>query len=296
MLSGIGPADHLRDHGLRVVLDLPGVGRNLVEHFGCVMRWACTQPVSLLTAASLPNLLRFLVLGRGPLTSNVAEAAAFVRSRAGLDAPDVEIMFGAALFEGAGLVEPTRHGFSLAPIVLQPRSRGRITLRSANPLDAPSIQPSFLSDSDGEDRRTLLAAMRIARRIAECPALAPYRGQELAPGPGASDEGFVRAEGHTNWHPAGTCRMGVDALAVVDPALRVHGIAGLRVADASVMPQLNRGHPNAPVVMIGERAADLLRGAVATECRGMAGTDPREAGPAASGVAAPTRPDGMCAS
>src|SRR5262245_6014922 len=264
MLSGIGPADQLRRHGLPVILDLPGVGQNLNEHFGCVMRWTCTQPVTLLTAASLPNLLRFLLLGRGPLTSNIAEAAAFVRTQPGLEAPDLEIMFGAVLFESAGLVAPSRHGFSLAPIVLQPRSRGSLRLRSADPFDKPHIQPAFLSDRGGDDLRTLLAGMESARRIAESPALRPYRGAELAPGPGMTDAAFVRAEGHTNWHPAGTCRMGVDPLAVVDPALRVRGIEGPRIADASVMPSLNHGHPHAPVLMIAERACDLIRDVAVT--------------------------------
>jgi choline dehydrogenase len=201
-------------------------------------------------------MLRYLVSRRGMLTSNVGEAAAFVRSKPGLSAPDLEILFAPVLFEEAGLVPPSRHGFTLAAILLEPRSSGTIRLRSADPFEPPAIEPRYLADP--EDLRALVAGVELTRRIASMPALAEVAGEELEPGDTPLEE-HVRNLAQTIYHPVGTCRMGTDDHAVVDPELRVRGLEGLRVVDASVMPRVPHGHTHLPTLMIAERAAELIR-------------------------------------
>jgi choline dehydrogenase len=197
------------------------------------------------------------------LTSNVGEAVAFVRTREDLPAPDLELILAPVLFVGEGLVPPPQHGFTVGSIVLTPRSRGAVALRSPNPAAAPVIRPGYLSDPEGEDLRVLLHGVQLSRHLCAQPPLAAYAGEELEPGPAARDDGAVaaaaRGKAHGLYHPAGTCRMGADRLSVVDRTLRVHGVDGLRVADASIMPALVRGHTNAASIMIGERAAELVR-------------------------------------
>jgi choline dehydrogenase-like flavoprotein len=192
------------------------------------------------------------------LTSNVAEAAAFVRSRPDLAGPDLELIFAPVLFDNEGLEPPQAHGFTIGALVLQPESSGVVRLHSADPLDAPLIDPRYLSDPGGEDLKTLLSGIELARRIASMPAFAGFAGAELAPADRPVEE-EVRAKAHTLYHPVGTCRMGTDPLAVVDSELRVRGIEGLRVVDASVMPRIPRGHTHLPTLMIAERAAEILR-------------------------------------
>jgi choline dehydrogenase len=194
------------------------------------------------------------------LTSNVAEAAAFVRTQRDLPAPDLELIFAPVLFDEEGLVPPSAHGFTIGVIALQPRSTGFVKLRSADPFDAPAIDPRYLSDLEGEDLRTMVAGVELARKIASMPALARYAGEELRPGADPIEES-MRAKAHTLYHPVGTCRMGMDPLAVVDPELRVRGLQCLRVVDASVMPRIPRGHTHLPTLMIAERAAELIRAA-----------------------------------
>jgi choline dehydrogenase-like flavoprotein len=259
LLSGIGPAAQLRSHGVDVVCDLPGVGHNLQDHHGVPLLATARRRLSLLGADSPLNLLRWLVKHRGRLASNVCEAAAFVRSRPEAPAPDLELLFAPVLFIDEGLTAPTAHGLSLAPIVLRPRGRGSIALRSPDPLAPPAIQPNALSDP--EDLRLLAEGVMHARRVLEAPALAQEIDRIVGP---AADEDvgtFIRKHAHAMFHAAGTCKMGVDELAVLDPELRVRGVDGLRVADASVMPTIVGGHPCAAVVMIAERCADLVRGA-----------------------------------
>ena len=264
MLSGIGPADQLREHGISVAHDLAGVGKNLQDHLAVVSIVHSREAVTLAAAESLPNLVRFLVAGRGMLTSNVAEACGFVRTRPDLLAPDLEIVFAPVPFIDHGLAPPPGHGLTIGAVALQPRSVGEVTLRAADPFVAPNIQPNYLSDDTGEDLRVLVEGLRIARRIFDAPALARYVGEPmLPPSRDTTDAGLadhVRQHAETLYHPVGTCKMGTDDLAVVDPDLRVHGLEHLRVIDASVMPTIPRGHTHASTVMIAEKAVDILRG------------------------------------
>ena len=219
---------------------------------------------TLASAESLPNLVRWALLGRGPLTSNLGEAVAFVRSRPDLKAPDLELLLAPVLFEEEGLKPPSEHGLTLAVVLLEPRSSGTVLLRSADPRVLPAIDPRYLTDPGGEDAATLLRGLRLARRVLAQEPLASLVDAEILPGADArSDDALlahIRALSQTLYHPAGTCRMGSDVGSVVDPQLRVRGIAGLRIADASVIPKLPRGHTNWPTVMIAERASELVGG------------------------------------
>lgn len=260
MLSGIGPADHLKSHGIAVVTDLPGVGENLQDHLSVAVAYECKQPVSLMTAENIPNIIKCLLHCRGPLTSNIAEAGAFVRTPPDCRTPDLQYVFGPVYYLEHGFRRPQGHGFTFGPTVIRPFSRGRILLRSANPLEPPCIHANYLADDrDGE---VLVEGIRLARRIATARAFDPYR--EHFPGEGVQSETDLRAciaaSAQTLYHPAGTCKMGADPLAVVDPFLRVRGVDGLRVADASIMPEIAGGNTNAPVMMIAEKAAAMIRG------------------------------------
>jgi choline dehydrogenase len=262
MLSGVGPAAHLREHGIDVVVDSPGVGQHLQDHLASGFIVYAKRPVTLVAAESLPNLLRYLVLRRGMLTSNVAEACAFVRSSPDLPAPDLELIFAPVPFMEHGLVKPPGHGLTIGAVLLQPRSLGSIALRSPNPLDPPRIDPRYLSDPSGEDARLLAVGTRLAQRVMRSPALAAFAGAPMLPDrePQTDEdlETLVRQHAESLYHPVGTCRMGTDSFAVVDSRLRVRGLERLRVVDASVMPQIIRGHPNSPTVMIAEKAAAML--------------------------------------
>ncbi|HET9437378.1 MAG TPA: GMC family oxidoreductase N-terminal domain-containing protein [Gaiellaceae bacterium] len=261
-LSGVGPRAALEAAGVEVALDHPAVGGNLVDHLanGLLVRTRGVE--TLATAESARNLLRWAVLGRGPLTSNVGEAVAFVRSQPNLTSPDMELLLAPVLFEEEGLKTPTEHGLTLAVVLLLPRSRGSVLLRTSDPADPPAIDPRYLTDPEGEDAAALLRGLRLARRVLAQEPLASYVECEILPGEQARSDAdllaHVRALSQTLYHPAGTCRMGGDAGSVVDPQLRVRGLQGLRVADASVMPALPRGHTNWPTVMIAERASELV--------------------------------------
>lgn len=261
LLSGIGPPDELRAEGVEPVLDLPGVGRNLQDHLAAGIAHACTKPVTLAGAETLANVLRFVLFRRGMLTSNVAEAGAFLRSVPDAPSPDIEIIFGPTYFVNHGFSNPSGHGYTVGAILLHPKSRGTIRLRGANPREAPAIQPAYLAEP--EDRRLLLDGLRMARRIARARAFDRFRGMEVLPGATVESDGelaaFIGRTAETLYHPVGTCRMGTDELAVVDPELRVRGVDGLRVADASVIPSIPSGHTNAPVVMIAEKAALMVQ-------------------------------------
>jgi choline dehydrogenase-like flavoprotein len=261
-LSGVGPRGPLEAAGVTVVHEAPGVGAHLLDHLanGLLVRTKGVE--TLASAESLRNLVRWALRGRGPLTSNLGEAVAFVRSRPGLAAPDLELLLAPVLFEDEGLTQPTEHGLTLAVVLLEPRSSGTVLLRSTDPLAAPAIDPRYLTDPGGEDEATLLRGLRLARRILALEPLASFVDGEMLPGAEARTDddlrAHVRALSQTLYHPAGTCRMGSDSESVVDPRLRVRGVEGLRVADASVMPKLPRGHTNWPTVMIAERAASLV--------------------------------------
>ena len=262
LLSGIGPADTLRRLNIPIVLDLPGVGQNLQDHPAVTVNYASTQPVSLASAESAPNLVNYLVFKRGPLTSNVAEAGAFVRIAPGIDAPDLQFHFAPAYYMEHGFANPPGHGFTFGPTLLRPRSRGSITLRSANPFEQPIIRANYLADE--ADLRTLMAGVEMSRMLANTSVFDAYRGVEVWPGSGARSDGdiaaYIRRRSETLYHPVGACKMGNDALAVVDSRLRVRGIEGLRVADASIMPEIIGGNTNAPTIMIAEKAADFIKG------------------------------------
>ena len=261
MLSGIGDADQLRAAGVEPGHELVGVGANLQDHLASAVIVHCPKPVTLAGAGSRAQLVRFLLARRGMLTSSVDEAVAFVRSDPALAAPDIELIWLPVPFLGEGLTPAPAHGLTLAVLFLQPDSRGDIRLASADPAEPPVIDPGYLTAES--DLRGLVAGLRIAERLCDTVALRPYVGAPMAPWPGKVDDAklatLVREHAQTAYHPVGTCRMGTDDAAVVDCELRVRGLDGLRVVDASVMPRIIRGHTHAATVMIAERAADLIR-------------------------------------
>jgi choline dehydrogenase-like flavoprotein len=265
MLSGIGPAEHLRAMGIPVVSDLPGVGQNLQDHVAAGVICSCSRPISLnrtLTPLRLPGAIaRYALFRQGPLTSNVVEAGGFVRSLPDLPAPDLQFTFIPVWALDHGLTRLKGHGFILVTLLLRPQSRGSISLRSSDPLDAPRIQPNYLTHED--DRAALLRGIHLVRQITDTPPLAKLRRTERLPGAEAQSEEelltTIRAYAQNGDHPVGTVKMGQDPLAVVDARLRVHGLQGVRVVDASVMPTVPRGNTNIPTIMIAERAADLIK-------------------------------------
>ncbi len=257
LVSGVGPRRPLEDLDIPVAAALDGVGANLQDHLAAPVSHFSTQPVSLSGAGSLPHRLRRATRGAGPLASNGAEAGALFRSSPKLDAVDLEIVFAPVHFVDHGFAQPPGHGFSLIPVLLTPASRGSLRLASADPAEAPLIEPAYLSDP--ADLPRLVEGVRFARDLLQKQALEAFRGatsqgQELDPA------AHIRTWGQTLYHPVGTCRMGADAASVVDAELRVHGVAGLRVVDASVMPVIPRGHTNAATLMIAEKAARLILG------------------------------------
>jgi choline dehydrogenase len=255
MLSGIGPEAHLRARGIKVAADLPAVGQNLQDHPITGVLARTRRPVTLKAADSPAQLVRWLVARRGMLASVVGQAAAFVRTSPDLEAPDLELVFAPVLFVDEGRTPPPEHGFTIGPVVLKPGSRGTVSLRSPDPLAAPAIRPRYLTDPD--DVRCMLDGIRLARSLLRDPALAPWVDGELAPGPEAADlEAWARGSVQGFYHPVGTCAIGT----VVDPELRVRGIEALRVVDASVLPDVVRGHTNAMTLAVAERAAAVIRG------------------------------------
>jgi choline dehydrogenase len=261
LLSGIGPAREIERAGVRTIHDLPGVGENLQDHVMVSVGYLCTKPVSLANAESLPNLLHYFLLKRGPLVSNVAEAGIFSRTRDGLKVADLQLLFGPAYYVNHGLKPRKEHCFGFGPTLITPESRGSISLKSANPLDSPAIRANYLSTD--ADMRVIVEGVRLSRQLAHTTAFEIYRGGELHPGSNVESDAdiaeFIRAEAQTLYHPVGTCKMGSDWMAVVDARLRVRGIDGLRVVDASVMPRIISGNTNAPTIMIAEKAADMIR-------------------------------------
>jgi choline dehydrogenase len=266
MLSGLGSADQLRHLDIPLTCDLPGVGKNLQDHPACSIVYECTKPVSLASAEQLSNLVRYMVSKRGPLTSNVAEAGAFIKTSASCQVPDLQFHFGVGYFVEHGFQQIKGHAFTFGPTLLHPHSRGEIKLRSSNPLDAPSIRANYYADS--RDMDVMLEGAKLARTLAAAKAFSGFRGAELLPGPAAQDDAALRAHickyTETLYHPVGTCKMGQDEMAVVDAELRVHGVEGLRVVDASIMPTVIGGNTNAPTIMIAEKAADMIKNGSAT--------------------------------
>lgn len=267
MLSGVGDATELRHHGIPVTVDSAEVGRNLRDHLVSLLAVE-TDRDTLLAATKPAQLANFLLRKKGMLTSNVAEAYGFLRSDPALPEPDLEVIFAPAAYVEEGLNGIPAHGLTLGPILLQPKSRGTVRLTSPDPLAKPIVDPRYLSDPDGADRRVLLAGLEICERILETEAMqARTNGTFIAPAGGEELSRSRRAEvaleslSHTLYHPTSTARMGSDSRSVVDPQLRVRGVQALRVADASVMPETIRGHTHAPSVLIGEKATTLLQSA-----------------------------------
>ncbi|NEQ29169.1 MAG: choline dehydrogenase, partial [Microcoleus sp. SIO2G3] len=245
MLSGIGNAQDLRTLGISPVVDLPGVGQNLQDHLSVSVAYLATQDV------------------QPAPTSNIGEAGLFLHTENKLDAaPNLQFHFGPVLW-----VQPefarTGSGFSIVPCLVHPQSRGSVSLRSSSPKDSPRIQMNYLQSK--EDLQVLVEGIKISRTLAHSGAFDEFLGEEVAPGVNVtSDEdikAYIRQACDTIYHPVGTCKMGTDPMAVVDPELRVHGVDGLRVVDASIMPTLTTGNTNAPTIMIGEKAADLIKAA-----------------------------------
>jgi choline dehydrogenase len=263
LLSGIGPAAQLREFGVPVVHDAPAVGANLQDHLATGVRARVARRDTLAHAGRLRHLLQFLLRGRGPLTSNVSEAHAFLRTHPALPAPDLEMLFAPVLIVEEGLRPPPGHGVTLAAVALQPRSRGRVSLAGPDPLAKPRIDAGYLTDAGGADLAVLLHGLRLARRILGTEPLASEITEELTPGTSVQSDAdlvdYIRRDCQTLYHPVGTCAMGTGPHSVVDHQLRVHGLTGLRVADAAIMPRIVHGHTNAATTMIAERAAELLR-------------------------------------
>ena len=266
MLSGIGPAAHLAEHGSNVIANRPGVGQNLQDHLELYIQQAATKPVTLFSYWNLRGKARigaeWVLWKTGLGSSNQFESAGFIRSRAGIDYPDIQFHFLPIAVSYDGKVAPEGHGFQAHVGPMRSASRGQVTLRSSDPIDNPRIQFNYMSDpQDWEDFRSCI---RLTREIFAQSAFDPFRGHEIQPGEGAQSDDelddFIRQHVESAYHPCGTCKMGApdDPMAVVDPQARVIGVAGLRLADSSIFPRITNGNLNAPSIMVGEKVSDHI--------------------------------------
>jgi choline dehydrogenase len=266
-LSGVGPADLLREHGINVVHDLPGVGENLQDHYQIRAIYKCSKPITLNDVANsigkrVAAGIEYALFRRGPLTVGAGQIGVFARTRPELESPDVQFHFIPFSADGPGNRLHAFPAFTVSVCQLRPESRGFVRIRSNQASDHPVIQPNYLT-TDG-DVQTMLDGLKLVRDVSGAEAIKPYIVNEHLPGPEcASDDqlvDYIRGFGGTIFHPAGTCKMGNDELAVVDEQLRVHGIEGLRVADASIMPTVLSGNTNAGCIMIGEKLSAMMLG------------------------------------
>jgi choline dehydrogenase len=264
MLSGIGDGAHLAEHGVDVVHDLPGVGQNYRDHLAVTVKQACRQPVSLFNffhpLVAAKAVTDFALFRRGPLSQPPMEVVAYLRTLPGSQEPDIKIHFSMALYEAMGRKLIMRHGYFAHIDLLRPESVGEIRLTSADPMAPPAIDPNILATAN--DMAAGRAAVRAVRDIFAQAPFDPYRAEELAPGAlfqsDAELDAYLRQTAVSDIHATGTCRMGHDDMAVVDPRLRVRGVGGLRVVDASVMPRAPSGNTNVPTMMVAEKAADMI--------------------------------------
>lgn len=264
--SGIGPGALLQELGIPIVAARGRVGAGLKDHLASGLVVATRRPVSLLAAQRAPALARYALGRRGPLTSPLAEGVAFVRSLDRLELPDLELLFAPVAFLEEGRALPRLHGVTLAAIVLQPESSGTVQITSPDPSVPPAIDPRYLSDPSGRDRAVLAAGIRRCEELVATAPLADELGARILPSASSDDLGpddlierCILETTQTLYHPIGTCAMGTDHEAVLDPMARVRGVEGLRVVDASAMPGLNRGHTLAPTLALAERAAELIQ-------------------------------------
>ena len=270
MLSGIGPADELTPHGIRPIVDLRGVGKNLSEHPNCMMRFQAKQPVTFLKELrydrAAMSAAQWALFGTGPFATQINSCNVVIRTAPHLDQPDIQLMCNPVRMDAKlwfpGVTKALEHAFQVGVVILHPLSRGEVTLRSASPLDGPKVQLNLMSSP--AEFEIMRRGIREARRIYHTPPQGELTGAEAVPGDDAQSDAelddWIRKACSATQHPVGTCAMGLGAEAVVDPELRVVGVQGLRVADASIMPTVPGANTNASAIMIGEKAADLVRG------------------------------------
>ena len=273
-LSGVGPGDLLKEHGIDVVHDVPGVGANLQDHLQIKSVYRCTKPITInddtrYLHRQIAIALQFALFRRGPMTLSAGQVGVFAKTRQELETPDVQYhllplstdmnLLGDAVSGGFGLHDFP--GFTSSVCQLRPESRGTVMIKSADPAMAPAMRPNYLATET--DRQTMIDGLKLAREIAAQPSITPYIAEEFLPGEAVQSDAelldYIRQYGSTIFHPVGTCKMGSDPQAVVDERLRVRGIEGLRVADCSIMPTLISGNTNAPAIMIGEKTAAMIR-------------------------------------
>ena len=264
MLSGIGPGDHLRENGIDVIHNLEGVGANLQDHLEVYIQQECKKPLTLYSYVNKINMVRigiqWFLSKNGPCSYSFLEAGGFCKSSPEQEYPNIQFHFFPAFVIDHGLVDPDRHGFQLHASPNHPKSRGNIRLKSSNIFDSPIIKFNYLEHED--DMNQTIECVKVARKILKQNSLSDYAGKEIGPGDNAiSDEAiieYIRSKAETAYHPSCTLKMGLDKYSVVDQKLKIHGLKGIRVADASVLPEITSGNLNAPVIMVAEKASDII--------------------------------------